>query len=208
MVSAQYTRKNYYEIYAGPGIIVAFTDVGTYNTGYTGSLGLRYRFDRHFSVRASLSYGSLSGTDEGSKNEIRGIVYQSVFIEPAAQVEYFLFIERRGFDRRGYLVLKPYVNPYAFAGVGGTFFYPSIQSGKVPLPEDDYSRAAPVISGGGGLIFTINKKWSCGLEAGGRFLFTDYLDGYTCEDSQSNDMYYYGNINLIYRFIPVPFKNR
>ena len=208
-LSAQYTRTNYYEIFFGPGMFVAFTDIGNYNTGSGADLGLRYRFDSHFSFRANLVSGYLSGTDEGSKNDSRGITYHTLFIEPTAQIEFFLFREKRRFDRRGNLVLKPFINPYAFAGIGGNYFYPSIKSGNpdIILP-DDYSRFAPVISGGGGLIFTINKKWSCGVEMGGRFILTDYLDGYTSDASASRDMYYFANINLIYRFISVPIKYR
>jgi hypothetical protein len=207
-LSAQYTRTNYYEIFFGPGMFVAFTDIGTYNTGFGADLGLRYRFDSHFSLRANLVSGYLSGTDEGSKNDSRGIIYQTLLIEPTAQIEFFLFRERRGFDRRGHLVLKPVINPYAFAGAGGIYYYPSVEGGNPDMITDDYSKFAPVFNGGGGLIFTINKKWSCGIEMGGRFILTDYLDGYTSDASTSRDMFYCATVNINYRFIPVPIRNR
>jgi len=208
-LSAQYTRKNYYEIFLGPGIFAAFTDIGTYNTGLGADVGLRYRFDSHFSFRANLVAGYVSGTDEDSDNDSRGIIYHTLLMEPTAQIEFFFFRERRGFDRRGHLVVKPVINPYAFAGAGFIYFSPTIEEASVPvmMPED-YSRMAPVLNGGGGLIFTLNKKWSCGIEMGGRFILTDYLDGYTSDASTSRDMYYYSNIHLNYRFIPVPLKNR
>jgi hypothetical protein len=207
-LSAQYTRTNYYEIFLGPGLIVAFTDIGTYNSGFAVDISLRYRFNRHFSFRANLVSGSISGTDEGSKNDSRGIIYHTLLTEPTAQIEFFVFREKRGFDRRGFLVLKPVINPYAFAGTGGIYFYPSVEGGNPDMIPHDYSKFAPVLNGGGGLILTINKKWSFGMEMGGHFILTDYLDGYTSEASTSRDMYYFANVNLIYRFIPVPWKNR
>jgi hypothetical protein len=207
-LSAQYTRKNYYEIFFGPDLFVAFTDIGTYNTGFGAHAGFRYRFDPHFSFRANLLSGSISGTDAGSENESRGIIYHTLLVEPTVQIEFFLFRERRGFDRRGHLGLKPVINPYAFVGAGGIYFFPTIESGNTDMITDDNSGFAPALNGGGGLIFTINKKWSCGVELGGRFIMTDYLDGYTSDASTSRDLYYSGNINLIYRFIPVPIKYR
>jgi hypothetical protein len=203
-LSAQYTRKNYYEIFFGPGMFAAFTDIGTYNTGFGADLGLRYRFNRHFSFRANLVTGSISGTDEGSKNDSRGIIYHTLLTEPTAQIEFFIFREKRGFDRRGYLVLKPVINPYIFAGTGGIYFYPSIEGGNPDRIPNDYSKLAPIINGGGGFIFILNKKWSCSIEMGGRFIISDYLDGYTSDASTSRDMYYFAHINVIYRFIPGP----
>lgn len=46
-LSAQFTQTKYYEIFLGPGVIVAFSDIGTYNPGYAANAGFRYRFDPH-----------------------------------------------------------------------------------------------------------------------------------------------------------------
>jgi hypothetical protein len=207
-ISAQYTRTNYYEIYAGPGLLTVFSDIGDYNTGFALNTGFRYRFSLHFAFRANLVSGLITGTDEGSRNENRGINFNTVLIEPTAQLEYFIFREKRGFNRRGHLVLKPFFNPYLFAGAGGIYFYPSIKSSNVDLISEDYSKFAPVINGGGGFNFIVSKKWSLGMEIGGRFITTDFLDGYTSTASKSNDLYYYTAVNIIYRFIPVPLKKR
>lgn len=207
-ISAQYTRTNYYEIFAGPGLLTAFSDIGEYNTGFAVNTGFRYRFSLHFSFRANLASGLISGTDEGSRNENRGINFNTLIVEPTAQLEFFIFRERRGFNRRGHLVLKPFINPYLFAGAGGIYFDPYIKSSNVNITTDEFSKVTPVINGGGGLNLIISKKWSLGMEMGGRFITTDFLDGYTSTASKSNDLYYFTAVNIIYRFIPVPMRKR
>jgi hypothetical protein len=38
-----------------------------------------------------------------------------------------------------------------------------------------------------------------GLEVGGRYTFSDYLDGYTSQYSKSNDVYYFLNLTVTYK---------
>jgi hypothetical protein len=56
-----------------------------------------------------------------------------------------------------------------------------------------------VIPGGLGatLIYTPNINF--GLELGGRYVFTDYLDGFTSQYSSANDVYYFLNFTFTYK---------
>lgn len=206
-LSAQFTRREYFEIYAGPGLLVAFSDIGNYNTGFAVNTGFRYRFNSHFSFRANIISGYIYGTDKGSKNENRGITFTTFLIEPTGQVEFFIFREKRGFSRTGHLILKPRINPYIFAGGGGLYFDPSVTY-KYDTEEPHYTKFTTAITAGGGLNIIINKKWSLNAELSGRFITTDYLDGYTSFASKSNDIYYLSTVNLIYRLIPGPHRRK
>jgi hypothetical protein len=50
---------------------------------------------------------------------------------------------------------------------------------------------------GATLIFSPNINF--GLEVGGRYAFTDYLDGYTSQFSKANDVYYLLNFTVTYK---------
>lgn len=206
-LTAQYTRPEYIEIYAGPGLLAAFSDIGNYNTGFALNTGFRYRFDSHFSFRANIVSGLIYGTDKGSRNENRGITFNTLLIEPTGQLEFFIFREKRGFSRTGYLILKPRMNLYLFAGAGGIYFNPSVKY-KYDTEEPHYTKFTTAITAGGGLCFIVKKKWSVNAELSGRYITTDYLDGYTSFASKSNDIYYFSTANIIYRIIPGPHRRR
>jgi len=207
-VSAQLTRPKYYEVYLGPGLLTVFSDIGDFNTGYAANAGFRYRLDPHFSLKANLVSGLISGTDEGSRNEGRGIRYNTFLIEPTAQIEFFIFSEKRGFSRRGMMILKPAINPYVYVGAGGIYFNPSVTFPGEEKEAPNFTKFTTVVTGGGGINFVLNKKWSLNIELGGRFITTDYLDGYTSYASKSNDLYYFTTVNAIYRIIPGPRRRR
>ena len=61
------------------------------------------------------------------------------------------------------------------------------------------SGLAPVIPAGLGatLIYTPNLNF--GLELGGRYVFSDYIDGYHSQFSKANDVYYLMNVNITYK---------
>jgi len=85
-----------------------------------------------------------------------------------------------------------------FAGLGGAFF----GTEKLDNLENfdfEYSKTALVFPIGVGVKIGLNPKWDAGFELGRRFTTTDYLDAYTSEWSKSNDVYYFGVFNLIYK---------
>jgi hypothetical protein len=43
--------------------------------------------------------------------------------------------------------------------------------------------------------------YNVGLELGGRYTFSDYLDGYTSQHSRSNDVYYFFNVTFTYKLL-------
>jgi len=50
---------------------------------------------------------------------------------------------------------------------------------------------------GTNLVYSPNINF--GVEFGGRYAFSDYLDGYTSQYSSSNDVYYFLNFVFTYK---------
>ncbi len=49
------------------------------------------------------------------------------------------------------------------------------------------------------LTLVYSPNFNFGLELGGRYAFTDYLDGYTSQFSKANDVYYFLNFTITYK---------
>ena len=58
---------------------------------------------------------------------------------------------------------------------------------------------APVIPVGIGSTLVYSPNLNFGMEIGGKYAFTDYLDGYTSQYSKTNDVYYYLNFVVTYK---------
>jgi hypothetical protein len=50
-----------------------------------------------------------------------------------------------------------------------------------------------------GVNLLFKPDYNLGLELGGRYAFSDYLDGYTSQFSSSNDVYYFLNVTFTYK---------
>jgi hypothetical protein len=217
---AQIWKKKRYEIIVGVGPTQFFGDVGGYTQGknfaglkdisftqssYNVNLGLNYRATRRFTMRYNLSYGSLRASDVKGSNEDRGFVVTTSILEPAV-IGQFYFSRKR--SERSFVMEKrtggPFVdffkamNFYAFAGAGGLHYNVK--------PNDKLQVRTSVTNGwtavipvgiGGSIFYTPNLCF--GFEFGGRYAFTDKLDGYTSQYSNSNDVYYFLNFTIGFR---------
>ena len=107
------------------------------------------------------------------------------------------------------------LSPYIFAGAGISFlnirrdwsrFNPEFFAGDsallAGLGEDtlhSLPRSTPVIPVGLGLRYNISSRWSVIAEASNRFMFTDYLDGFSkAANPDKNDNYTNYAIGVIY----------
>jgi len=166
-------------------------------------MGARYKIREKLSAKLNLTLAFLHGTDKGGVNEGRNFKFSTTVFEPSVQVEYS-FIPEKG--NRSYLMMKgkgigtfqPTFSAYVFAGLGGAFF----GTKKLDNLENfdfEYSNTTLVFPIGVGVKIGLNPIWDAGFELGRRFTTTDYLDAYTSEWSKSNDVYYFGVFNLIYK---------
>ncbi len=217
---AQIWKRKRYELTFGVGPSQFFGDIGGYSKGknllglkdislsqtrFNANINIAYRNTQFVTTRLSLTYGSFHSTDSRGSNETRGFDAVTSFLEPALIEEYY-FSKHKG--ERSYLLVKRgegtfgdmlrALDFYVFAGVGGIYY--NVKGNDLLLPRMGKPNGVAVIipAGiGGTLIYTPNVNF--GFEFGGRYSFSDNLDGFTSQYSKSNDVYYFLNFTLTYK---------
>lgn len=142
----------------------------------------KMNLDNIFSVRASLSGGLISGSDNNPIDPFaanRKGSFQSTIVEAAAMLEYNFL------DYKSEHALIRW-SPYMLVGISGFTFFGGDQN------LNGNSRVQVAIPFGGGFKYAINPNITLNLEVGIRKLFFDHLDGYSDGDI-TNKNYQYGN---------------
>ncbi len=141
------------------------------------NLGFDYRFSGRFRARMEGAYLRMASTDAGGRNAVRNLSFRSGNIEVAATGIFDFFSYNKFFNQR------PLFSPYAFAGIGFTYFTPrtKYEGSWYTLPRYDtegvnYSQFTPTIPFGLGVQIALANEWDLSLEVGYRKIFTDYLD--------------------------------
>lgn len=143
----------------------------------------RTSFSQKFSAKLGVNFGSIDADDARTLNAARGLSFQSKIVEATLTGELHLIRIRHSESSFTY--------PYIFAGVGGFHFNPKAKQadGKLvalqplgteaqglPGYEKKYARTQLNVPFGVGIRFIVSDRWSVSLEAGARYLLTDYLD--------------------------------
>lgn len=183
--------------------LLGFKDLSYRQTRFDINGNLKFRFSRTVNGRISLTYAMLHSTDSRGSNEGRKMESTTNLFEPAILGEYY-FVKNK--YESSYLFLKGKgvqallrsLDFYVFTGVGGVLYD---VKGNEPLIKFGMKTGglSAVIPFGLGttLIYTPNLNF--GLELGGRYSFTDYLDGLTSQFSKANDVYYLLNLTITYK---------
>jgi hypothetical protein len=218
--NAQLWKMRRWEVEGGIGPSLFFGDIG----GFTRSkniLGLRdmsfmqtrfdingnlkYRLSRDMNLRLSMTYGMFHATDIRGSNEGRDYEASTNFFEPAVMAEYYFI---KNYAENSYLFLKQKqgfmkdlfrsLDFYAFAGFGGLSYN---VKGNAALVARGMKKSGftGVIPGGLGATLIYSPNINFGLEFGGRYAFSDFLDGYTSQYSRANDVYYFLNFTVTYK---------
>lgn len=228
-VSAQLWKMKRYEVMAGVGTSQFYGDVGGYTIGenalgikdltlrqtrFNVNGSFRYFITDAIAARLSLSYLILHATDERGNNQDRGYEATTSLFEPALLGEYyfvrnrernsFLFQTYRGRSRNRIKDFFRSIDVYAMTGVGGAGFrvYPNDrleERWNAPGSEFVNRGFAAVIPLGVGAKLTFDPNILFGVEFMGRYAFSDYLDGYTSQWSQRNDVYHTFSFTFNYR---------
>ncbi len=224
--TAQAWRTTPYEIYAGIGPASYFGDIGgsadennwfgikdldllRSRPGFLA--GLRYNHLRQLSFNGSIALGWLSGDDAGGRNESRGYVFNTVFLETSGRVEYYPIRDLRflsGYDRRGMVRNYGTLSVYLFGGVGAVVYHVMPNDNLKARQERDnieHGMVTVVLPAGAGVKLGISPSMDLGFEIGGRYALNDYLDGFTSPTATSNDIYYMTTIQLAYRLTSLGF---
>lgn len=226
--SAQLWKMKRYEATAGLGTSQFYGDVGGYTLG-ENALGIRdftfkqtrfnvngsfrYFFTDAIAARLSFSYLMLHATDERGSNPDRGYEATTSVWEPALIGEYyfvrnrernsFLFQTYRGRSRNRLKDFFRSIDVYALTGVGGAGFNVKgndlLEEKWMNTPELETSGFAAVIPIGVGAKLAFDPNILFGVELTGRYAFTDFLDGYTSQWSERNDIYHTFSVTFNYR---------
>lgn len=155
------------------------------------SLGVfgRTSLSQKFSAKLMINFGSVDGDDAKTQNANRGLGFQSKIVEANLTGELHLIRIRHSESSFTY--------PYIFAGIGGFHFNPKAEQADgslvelqplgtegqgLPGYEKKYSRTQFNVPFGVGIRFILSDRWSVSLEAGARYLLTDYLDDVSATD--------------------------
>lgn len=174
---------------AGPWAGVAYyfgdlnTDFDLSKPGLSGGLVARYNFNNRVALKMSGNYGSISDTDEDSKNvfeRARNLSFQSTILDAALQLEFNFLPYTHGSK-------DEFFTPYLFGGINAFYFNPKAElDGTLhelrPLGtegqfkgEEYYTVTAGLVYGMGFKI-DLSYEWSLNFELSSRYLYTDYLD--------------------------------
>lgn len=220
---AQLWKMKRYEVTGGAGTSQFYGDVGGYTLG-ANALGLkditfkqtrfnvngafRYFFADNIAARLNMSYIMLHATDERGSNEDRGYEAVTSLFEPALIGEYyfirnrernsFLFQNYRGTSRNRIRDFFRSVDVYALTGFGGAWFSvnPNDALEARALSTSGFTAIIPL---GVGAKLAFDPNILFGIELTGRYAFSDYIDGYTSQWSERNDVYHTFSVTFNYR---------
>ncbi len=179
------------------------------------TLGLRYRIQEKISIKGDFSYAYIYGSDIGSYNESRAYSFSSNLFELHGHIEYDFLSAKQysNYSARGVRdALQKFnysLNAYAFVGLGGVFF---LQKAKDDLATSERfvnnKHLALSIPIGIGVKYPLNSRLYVGFELGGRFITSDYIDGFAPEASNALDIYYFSVLNVSYKIKKRSFRRR
>ncbi len=212
------------------GDIGGFTDTENYlglrditlaQTRFNISLGANYRVLEELNARLSLTYAMFNSNDKRGSNVARGFISTTSAFETSLLGEYY-FIKNRAersfsFSRKGSIRNRPRSNAfqnmitdfftrfdmYAFTGLGGLAYSvsPNDLLADRDLKDGGFTMVWPL---GIGAKYIYSPDLNFGLEFGGRYAFSDYIDGYTSQFSSHNDIYYFLNVTATYKLPTIP----
>lgn len=218
--SAQLWKTHRLELSGGIGTTQFFGDIGGYSndenilgikdftfrhTRINVNSNLRYRITEDFSARLNITYGIFHSTDERGSNINRGFESHTTFFEPSLIAEY-CFIKNKNENSFNFLQGKYDVltsifkslDFYAFTGFGGLIY--KVSPNDILAPEvTKRNGITGVVPLGLGVTMIFNSTINFGIEIGGRFTFSDMIDGYTSAKSQANDIYHFTNLTVTYK---------
>lgn len=217
-LEAQRWKLQRYEAVFGLGTTHPFMDIAPsadswrsfhlVGTRPIGTFGVNYKIVEPLSVGVDLSYAIFGGLDVEKRMSVNSFISHS--FEHAAIVRYSFISNGRAFgssalfNRRGMVNNYNSADFYLFAGVGGILSKSkAFDINNEEVLEDHwhdnnmhYGVVFPV---GFGFKYSIDSDWSFGVEVGGRFSLTDWLDGYATDYSNYNDRYIITNFRAIYK---------
>lgn len=173
--------------------------------GFRPSFGVTPRFfaTENFAVSLDLAYLMYGGKDIEGSSHGRYYSFNTNAFAHGIRGEYYIFGTRSRsiggamYNRRGMVNSYNKLYLYIYGGVSGVLSKAHVKDlnndGEEPLDNPGYNNNwlySAVFPVGAGIKFSIDPRWSIGMELGYAFSLSDYLDGYASEWSEYNDSYY------------------
>lgn len=181
----------------------AFSDLDLAYSRPLLAVGYHYKVEERIAVNGNLTFANMHGSDANSFNELRDYSFTTNIYELSGKVEYHITKETQirsygGKSISGKILrFNKGVNLYVFAGIGGAYFKTTAKDNLINEPRfTDEKHLALVFPVGIGAKYPLSSTTYIGLELGGRFTTSDYIDGFTTESSTSKDIYYFTVINV------------
>lgn len=153
------------------------------HTRFMYSMGLRYLFPGNFGLKANVMFGSFTGNDDNTSNDLRAYSFESRVTEFSVLGEFVVW--------GGPFSEYPNRNSISvFAGAGVLNAQSNLYRTGGYRPTDTFlpSVTTPVIPAGISYQYALNSNLSVGAEFAWRYTFTDYLEGLSTPDSRNNDV--------------------
>lgn len=207
--------------FTGTENYLGLRDITIAQTRFNVSLGANYRIWEDLNARINLNYAMFNSNDKRGSNVARGFVSTTNALETSFLGEYY-FIKNRAersfnFSRKGGIRNRPRstafqsvitdfftrLDMYAFTGLGGLAYSvsPNEALAERDLRQGGFTMVWPL---GIGAKYIYSPDLNFGLEFGGRYAFSDYVDGYTSQFSKHNDIYYFLNVTATYKLPTIP----
>ncbi len=216
-VEAQRWKLRRYEAGIGLGTVTSFTDIGSPDFGFTSfnPIDTRFNISTHagyliledLSVKLELNYLMIGASDPEIRD--RSLGFTTHGFEHAVRAEYTFLgggrtFSTATFNRRGMVNNYGSSYLYVFAGAGGILTKATVRdaSGEEVFGNPGYSNNlhwGAVIPAGIGFRRSVDAYFDFAVEVGGRFTFTDLIDGYQTQWSQYNDRYIITSVKAVYK---------
>jgi OmpA-OmpF porin, OOP family len=198
--------------YMGDVVVPNYPRPQSANLAY--GLGLRRNLSERWSLRLAGQGTTIEGDDRDFDDlALRGFSFTGQMAELSLMAEYDPFGKKR--YSKGYL--KRTFSPYFMAGVGGTYFDPTVDfnensnSALLPRIREDQNNTDQIvlmIPFGAGIRYDLSPSVTIGIESAFRLPFTDYLDGISqSANPDKRDWYMTTGLTLAFRFGKYPDKD-
>ncbi len=215
---AQRWKLRRYEAGIGLGTVTTFMDIGSPDFGISSfrpndtrfnvSSHIGYNLFQDLAVKLDLNYLMLGAMDPEIRD--RSLRFTTHAFEHGVRFDYTFvgggrtFGSTALFNRRGMVNSYGSSYLYAFAGAGGILSKATVrnESGEEEIGNPGYNNNMQwgiVIPAGLGYRRSVDAYFDFVFEIGGRFSFTDLIDGYQTQFSQYNDRYIITSVKAIYK---------
>jgi hypothetical protein len=182
--------------------------------GIRPTFGITPRFfiTQNIAVAVDLAYAMYGGKDDPVSSHGRYYSFTSHAFVHGVRGEYYI-LGTKGlsfagaiYNKRGMVNNYNKLYLYLYGGVSGVLSKSTIKDlnndGEEPVNNPGYNNNmvySAVFPVGAGMKFSIDPRWSVGLELGYAFSMSDWLDGYASEWSEYPDSYYTISVKGIYK---------